>query len=195
MGHLGRAKTTLDSDATVTKQQNKQREATEKAEAEEKSRRELQSLEWKVEHGAALDERDRVSTDIRIAEARLQHAAWMKSRAPFDRRIRTKAQPSLAWLPKRHTDKTRRILEESCDAERAEIVARTAINDEKIRELKAGLEERKLKRKQATEITNAKLEAMQRDGEVERRRRELSHPDERDSVDAAIPEDEKTEGK
>lgn len=205
MGHLGRAKSTLESDDTVAKQQNKQREATEKLEAEQNSRRQTQSLEWKVEHGAAVDERDRISTEIRIAEKKLQHAAWIKSRGQLSRFILTKTQPRLSWLPNRHTDETRKLLDQSRDAERAEVASRAALNDQDIRHLRAGLQGRRVKRKEATELTNAKLEELRRNSssEADAQKQQLplqddpDHHNNNNNIEPGVlhPEEKETEEK
>lgn len=160
MGHLGSAKSTLEKDATVAKQQSKQREATLKLEAERRSIREAHSLERRAAHGREVDRRDQVITSLRLTEQRLLHVTWSKSRALLANFIRTKATPSLCWLPKQHTELTETLLAQNAESVAAELACRAALRDERARELEADLDDRKQKRKRAAEHTSTKLAAI-----------------------------------
>lgn len=160
MGHLGSAKSTLEKDATVAKQQSKQREATLKLEAERRSLREAHSLERRAAHGREVDRRDQVMTSLRLTEQRLLHVTWSRSRALLANFIRTKATPSLCWLPKQHTELTDTLLAQNAESVAAELACRAALRDERARELEADLDDRKQKRKRAAEQTSTKLAAI-----------------------------------
>uniref|UniRef100_A0A7S3NPT0 Pinin/SDK/MemA protein domain-containing protein n=1 Tax=Aureoumbra lagunensis TaxID=44058 RepID=A0A7S3NPT0_9STRA len=127
VSHLGSAQKNLERDKTRRETQLQaesnvqERIQRESAQALKKSRQ-----DWFQKHHEEMNERDRILTRLSKVEAQLLAKKYLRINTPLMHFCRTRANPSLCWLPAIHNEHSSRLLAISADAVRADLSARQA---------------------------------------------------------------------